>query len=113
MPTFYGNARGTSGIPRTKGLNRVQCFPAVVKHVADQDFTISGVTLDSAGAVLGGVHVELFDTATDLVESRTISDATTGTYVFHVTPSSTKYAVAYKAGTPDVAGTTVNTLVGV
>lgn len=113
MPSFYGNMRGTSGVPNTKALNRVETFPATPVHVADQTYTISGVTKDSAGAVLGGVTVDLFDTATDTIISTTVSDATTGGYKFFANNVTTNYAVAYKTGAPDVAGTTVNTLVGV
>lgn len=110
MPTFYGNMRGTSGPPNTKALNPVKSFPAIS---GEQNFTISGVTKDSAGAVLGSVTVELFDTNTDTIKARTISDATTGYYIFYVMSGSNNYAVAYKTGAPDVAGTTANSLLGV
>lgn len=113
MPSFYGNMMGTSGIPKTKGLNRVQSFHAVPEYVADQGYVISGITKDSTGAVLVSVTVELFNTLTDTIEAQTVSDSVTGAYIFYVTPGVTKYAVAYKAGAPDVAGTTTNTLVGV
>lgn len=77
-------------------------------------YVISGVTKDSAGAILGSCNVQLFETLTDRYISDTTSDATTGAYSFtNVSPMSrTYYIVAYKAGAPDVAGTTVNTLVG-
>lgn len=76
-------------------------------------YVISGVTRDSAGVILGSCNVQLFETITDLYISDTTSDATTGAYSFtNVSPMSRQYyIVAYKAGAPDVAGTTVNTLV--
>lgn len=110
MPTFYGNMRGTSGVPSTKALNRVEAFPPIT---GEQNFTISGVTRDSTGAVLVSCKVELFDKLTDLKIAETISDSVSGAYIFYVTPGRTNYAVAYKVGAPDVAGTTVDTLVGV
>jgi hypothetical protein len=55
--------------------------------------------------------VELFDTARDVMMQRTTSDVN-GAYEFSVSPQLTFYLVAYKAGSPDVAGTTVNTLTG-
>ena len=76
-------------------------------------FTLSGVTRDSAGAILGGCTVKLFGTATDVLIATTTSDAGTGAYSFatFALGSTEYYAVAYLAGSPDVAGTTVNTLV--
>lgn len=78
---------------------------------SDKAFKISGVTKDSAGAVLGSCLVELFYTIDDRPVSKTLSDATTGAFSFAVGPNLSCYIVAYKAGSPDVAGTSVNTLV--
>jgi hypothetical protein len=75
---------------------------------------ISGITKDSTGAILGSCVVELYNTRTDLPLEKVTSDASTGAYSFSsVGGGQTYYVVAYKAGAPDVAGTTVNTLVGV
>lgn len=74
---------------------------------------ISGVTKDSTGAVLGGCVVELFRTGDDVRLETVTSDPTTGAYSFSATGLAQDYfVVAYKAGAPDVAGTTVNTLAG-
>jgi len=75
-------------------------------------YAISGVTKDSAGAALGDCEVHLFYTVTDNIVGVIRSDAN-GNYQFLVGPSLSCYAVAYKVGSPDVAGTTVNTLVAV
>jgi hypothetical protein len=77
--------------------------------------TITGITRDSAGAVLGGCAVELYDTITNLPMMQTISDATTGIYTFTCAklPPGQHYLVAYKIGAPDRSGTTLNTVVGV
>lgn len=88
-------------------------------------YVISGVTKDSTGAALGGCEVEVYETVSGMIRGTTVSDAA-GNYILHVTgngvvaPSDgeaatvslTFYVVAYKAGAPDVAGTTVNTLAG-
>ena len=72
---------------------------------------ILGVTKDSTSTPLGGVTVSLFLTSTNALLGTTISDGS-GNYDFPLfTPVGPFYVVAYKAGSPDVAGTTVNTLV--
>lgn len=75
-------------------------------------WTISGVTKDGTGAALAACDVELFETVTDAKRGATISDGA-GAYSFAANAYDRYYAVAYKAGSPDVAGVTVNTLTGV
>jgi hypothetical protein len=75
-------------------------------------FRIGGITKDSTGAALGGCTVKLFRTADDVEVDQTLSDGG-GNYEFRSSaPAKFYYAVAYKPGAPDVAGTTVNTLAG-
>jgi hypothetical protein len=75
-------------------------------------FQISGTTKDSSGSALGGCTVHLFATVSDEIVDAQVSDAN-GVYVCPtVLPGYSHYVVAYLAGSPDVAGTTVNTLVG-
>ena len=90
-------------------------IPAVVHELKPSPatfFTISGVTKDSTGAILGNCEVDLFESVGDRFMEETSSDSS-GNYYFK-SPLRTKnyYVVAYKTGSPDVAGTTVNTLVG-
>jgi hypothetical protein len=99
------------GAPKTARPVPVRNFNGIPKTTADQDFTISGVTRDSTGAVLGNCVIDLFRTADDSVAARTESDGS-GNYKIYASSELTHYAVAYKAGSPDVAGTTVNTIVG-
>ena len=73
-------------------------------------WSLSGFTRDSGGSALGGATVQLFYTSNDMPAGEVVSDGSTGAYSFAVGPANTYYAVAYKAGSPDVAGTTVNTL---
>jgi hypothetical protein len=73
---------------------------------------VSGITRDSTGVVLANCDVHLFRTSDDLEIDQTTSDAN-GYYEFRsAIPVEQYYAVAYKVGAPDVAGTTVKTLVG-
>lgn len=72
---------------------------------------ITGITTDSSGGIVGSAFVTLYDTATDLVvDPGVTSHPTTGVYVATSPTTNTCYAVAYKTGSPDKAGTTVNTL---
>ena len=70
---------------------------------------IAGVSRDSTGAILDSCVVELFITATDQMVRSITSDAS-GNFSFGNPGAGPFYIVAYKAGSPDVAGTTVNTL---
>ena len=71
---------------------------------------ITGVTRNSSGAILDNCTVNLFITGLDKVVQAVISDAS-GNFTFSNPGSGTFYIVAYKYGSPDVAGTTVNTLI--
>lgn len=70
---------------------------------------IIGTTRDGAGAVLGSCIVQGFRTSDDLFAGEMTSD-TAGYFEFCTSMTENHYLVAYKAGSPDVAGTTVNTL---
>lgn len=97
--------RADRGIAPWQGGSQLPTEPPIV---------LTGVTKNSVGAALGGCIVQLFETATDRFVVETVSDPTTGVFVFYVgLGTGPYYAVAYLAGAPDVAGTTVNTLVGV
>lgn len=73
---------------------------------------IFGVTRDGAGIALAGCTVHLFRTSDDVEVGETVSDGA-GNYEFRsVSAAAAHYVVAYKPGSPDRAGTTVNTLAG-
>ena len=81
--------------------------------VAPPRYRLTGLTVDSAGAALGACTVDVFESASRLYRGQTQSDAN-GNYSIDVTGSGTGLvfqAIAYKAGSPDVAGVTLNTLV--
>jgi len=69
---------------------------------------LTGVTRDSSGAVLGSCKVVLYSSI-DVVIASMYSDAS-GNFSFRNPGTGPFYLVAYKTGSPDVAGTSVNTL---
>lgn len=72
---------------------------------------VVGITRDAAGAPLPGVTVDIFRTLDDVKVGAAVSDPN-GVYMVPVYEDAVYYAVGYLAGAPDVAGTTVNTLLG-
>lgn len=74
--------------------------------------TLTGVTRDNTGAPLGNCIVQLFRTANDQIVEEVTSDGS-GNFLFNIVGLGQQYyLVAYKVGSPDTAGTSVNTLVG-
>jgi hypothetical protein len=78
--------------------------------VAGLSLAIAGKTRDRNGTAIGNVTVRAFRTADDVFVGETTSDFT-GSFSVEV-GAGEHYLVGYKAGSPDIAGTTVNTLVG-
>ena len=77
-----------------------------------RSFLITGTTKDKDGVALPSCTVRLFATSTNVLAQSMTSDGS-GFYSFTVTdPAIQHYVVAYKAGNPDVAGTTKNDLIG-
>lgn len=70
-----------------------------------------GTCLDSLSVVVANATVQAFVTATDAFAGE-VQGNTDGTYTLGVEQASSTphYLVAYKVGSPDIAGTTVNTL---
>jgi hypothetical protein len=74
------------------------------------NFSISGQTLNAAGTPLAECRVELNESRSDVEYAETISDGS-GNYSFTIPYNSWNWQViAYKVGSPDVAGVTVDTL---
>ena len=78
-------------------------------NASEAPVAITGVTRDGTGAALGNCVVDLFYTSNDTLRAQTTSDGS-GNYRFAVGPGAKHYMVAYKPGSPDLAGTTVNTI---
>lgn len=83
-------------------------YPATGHHRPKK---ISGITKDSTGAVLGGVTVLLFNTATNTFVDTVVSNSV-GAYELSDPNNVTCFVVGELAGSPDVAGATDNNLTG-
>lgn len=73
--------------------------------------SISGVTKDNTGAVLGSCEVRVFRTEDNLFIGSTTSDPTTGAWTLPLWAGGPFFLVEYKTGSPDKAGSSVRTLV--
>ena len=89
----------------------VRSKPFRSKSFSAKRVIITGVTKDSSGVVLASCIVQLFRTSDDAFQSESVSDSD-GRYLLYPIVTGPFYIVAYKAGATDVAGTTINTLVG-
>ena len=109
-PTPRGTAaKGTGPIgPRVSGPffnSQAQRFRRL--------WVVSGITRDKDGVALGSCTVHLFQTQGDLELAETISDAV-GAFSFSLSGNANPcYLVAYLAGSPDVVGSSVTTLIPV
>lgn len=109
MPGAFQTS-GLGGVPNTMALPPVRGFTENTP-IFEHPYFISGVTRDANGNAIGNCIVILFRTADNSIAAITVSDAS-GNYVIVASQALQHYAVAYLAGSPDVFGTTVNTLVG-
>lgn len=76
-------------------------------------YVLAGVTKNSSGVIVAGCTVKLFRTSDNAYIGQVTSDGS-GAYTFSGVAGGTNYyLIAYKPGSPDVMGTTVNTLQGV
>lgn len=74
--------------------------------------TLSGVSRDSAGVALANCQVLIYNTGNRGFVAETTSDSS-GNWSVSMLVGGPFFTVEYKAGAPDVAGTSVNTLVPV
>ena len=75
-------------------------------------YTLQGVCRDVNNAVVPSAVVKVFDTATDTLQGSDTTDGS-GNYTVSLSIDGPLYAVAYHANAPDIAGTTLNTLMAV
>lgn len=107
IDAFALGAPGVVALPAGPSLCNFPKFRSV--PLANSNPVITGITRDSAGNPLGTCVVQCFRTADDYFIAQTTSDSS-GAFAVVATGTGPFYLVAYKAGSPDVAGTTVNTL---
>lgn len=102
------------GTVRDLGMRSLKALPITPRQPLPNrpSLVIRGATLDSAGAPLPACVVKFFRTADDAYLGAVTSDGS-GKYTSPpVGLDLQHYAVAYLPGSPDVAGTTKNTLLG-
>ena len=73
-----------------------------------QNARIVGVSRDATGVALGSCTVKVFRTADDVLVGSTVSDGS-GNWTAYPNQEGPYYYVEYKAGSPDVFGTSPNT----
>lgn len=73
---------------------------------------IIGICVDATGNVVTGATIEGFVTANNVLVNVTSTDGLGNYQLGTVYPGVAHYLVAYRAGSPDISGTTVNTLQG-
>jgi hypothetical protein len=107
MQVSLGPVIGSEKAPRGEFYGQRRQLPRPIRY------QIGAVTKDKATSVaVGGCTVKLYRASDDVMIATTTSDGS-GNYAFWVADSVTNYyARAYKVGAPDIAGTTLNTLVG-
>ena len=118
MPTFRAamQAVGISSVPSS--MPTVRAFTTIGITETDQNFTISGTTLDSNGAAKASATVYLFEMRLDangvkqpVYVMSTVSDGS-GLFSFVVSGALQYWITDYKSGTQDLAGATLQTLTG-
>jgi hypothetical protein len=109
--SFQSNA--ANGVPCVaRAMPIVRGFAAGGENVPfEYPFAIIGVTKDATGAALGNCALVLLRTADNSVAALGTSDGS-GNYRLGASPSIQHRLDAYLPGSPDVAGSSVNTLVG-
>lgn len=105
--------RDSSNGAKWTGPNQYGPFFNSARDRFKGSFSITGVTRDSTGVALGSCVVDMFQTGGDIFVTTTTSDGSGNFTLATPNNSGTFYLVAYKPGSPDVAGTTVNTLTAV
>lgn len=75
-------------------------------------YTLAGTCFDVNNAPVDSAVVKVFDTATDTLQGSGTS-AADGTYSVSLSIAGPLYAVAYHANAPDIAGTTLDTLMAI
>ena len=81
-----------------------------VRALGSLNMSLSGTSRDANGATLGFCTVLVFRTENNAFMGSVVSDAT-GAWTFPLLAGGPFFLVEYLAGSPDVAGTSLNTLV--
>lgn len=106
-----GGMLGDAGDVTVIDFGNFWCPPDPTRGCTSR-YGFTGYTQDVYGSPVSGVTVKCYHTADDVMVATTVSD--TNGYYLVTTPYGvdSHYLVFYKAGAPDIFGTTQNTLVG-
>jgi hypothetical protein len=99
----------TKATPKGRGPSMRNLTP-----LPNTKFVLTGTTLDETGAAAAGFTVYLFKMVNGVptLMDTTVSDGS-GNYSFIVSSVDQYWATSYKSGSPDKAGATLQTLVGI
>lgn len=104
------------GLGKRTGPNEAPAFQPMFgsyKQKFRGNFSITGTAYDSNNATVSEARIELHDSRSVYEYAETVSDGS-GNYSFTVPWNSSQYQIlAYKTGSPDIAGVTVDTLIPV
>ena len=116
--TVYANVQNTSvinpaggSIPSQQVLNDRRVYDRVQGYKTG---LISGISRDKDGAALGNCRVMIFRTALDPAVQAFVGETTSdgsGNWSYTIMESGAFFLVEYLTGSPDRAGTSVNTIV--
>ena len=120
MPTFQNLCRASGNIAAIPGKRfgaprpnvfgqRTASAKAFRSRLGSNNLTLSGVSRDSSGATLSNCRVMVFRTQDKSFITEIVSDAS-GVWSLTLNVGGPFFLVEYKAGSPDVAGTSLNTL---
>lgn len=108
---FMGGGGGMGGPFQDDFDGTRACWGVELRASGGQQHkVITGTTRDSASTALPNCVVAAYLTTTDVLQGEATSD-NGGTFSVPTRETGAHYLVAYKAGSPDVMGTTVNTLI--
>jgi hypothetical protein len=121
MPTFEPGRRGSPNVLAIPGRRWGAPKPTYANQIivngkpfrtrmGTLNLVLSGVSKDSAGSVLANCRVLIFRTEDNSFIGETTSDGS-GAWSVSMMKGGPLFVVAYKAGAPDVAGTSRNDLV--
>ena len=110
----YGAPSGSDGVSTNRDISSSDLFEP---YSCDGEGTqtlkfLKGLAVDTSDAPLSGVNLQAFRTSDDAFAGYEVQSRTDGSYDLATNfPGVNHYVVAYLTGSPDRAGTTVNTLV--
>lgn len=96
--------------PQMNQVPRLTRFVVVAQQTGTLVWRLAGVSRDSTGAPLGNCTVKVFQTGDDVKVAEVISDAS-GNWSIEMLRQGPFYLVEYLVGSPDRAGTSINTIV--